>query len=191
MSVPSTTTRTFARAGGTTPWLLRSARPPDAEAWSRLQGTIYAEGRAFVGDGPPSPGALAARLRSLRVHDGSVTLAVLRTPGSTHDVGEVVGWVEAYRTAAQRLAHVALLTIAVAPAWRRQGVGIALMGAIADWARVQRVRKLQLHVRAGNEGAIALYAHLGYEIEGVLRDQVAVDHGFEDEWIMALPIGAA
>jgi hypothetical protein len=40
-------------------------------------------------------------------------------------------------------------------------------------------------------GAIALYRRLGYEVEGVLRDQVAVARGdggaraYEDEWIMA------
>lgn len=185
MPVPSSTSVPV-RAAPAPAWVLRPARPPDAETWSRLQATIYAEGRAFVGDGPPSPGVLAARLRSLRVHDGAVTLAVARGHGSE----EPVGWVEAYRTSAQRLAHVALLTIAVAPAWRRHGIGLALMDAIEDWAQRQRVRKLQLHVRAGNEGAIALYRRLGYELEGVLRDQVALDDGYEDEWIMALTVGA-
>jgi ribosomal protein S18 acetylase RimI-like enzyme len=189
MSVPSPTS-VQARTAPPTAWVLRAARPPDAEAWSRLQATIYAEGRAFVGDGPPTPGALAARLRSLRVRDGAVTLAVARPSGAGHGAGEIVGWVEAYRTSAQRMAHVALLTIAVAPAWRRHGIGLALMEAIAHWARGQRVRKLQLHVRAGNEGAIALYRRLGYQVEGVLRDQVALDDGYEDEWIMALMVEA-
>ncbi len=190
MSVPSSTSvdARFVRA---VPWSLRAARPPDAESWSRLQATIYAEGRAFVGDGPPSPGALAARLRSLRVQDGAVLLAVTRANGADHGAGETVGWVEAYRVSAQRLAHVAMLTIAVAPAWRRHGIGVALMEGIARWAHGQRVRKLQLHVRAGNEAAIALYRRLGYQVEGVLRDQVALDEGYEDEWIMALEVIAA
>jgi ribosomal protein S18 acetylase RimI-like enzyme len=80
---------------------------------------------------------------------------------------------------------VASLTVAVAPGWRGRGVGTALMGSLADWGRREGVRKLQLHVRAGNQGAIALYRRLGYGVEGVLVEQVAADGGYEDEWVMA------
>lgn len=183
MWVPSPTSSVA--ADPTAAWTLRPARPADAEAWHAVQRTIYDEGRAFVGDGPPSAGALAARLRGLRNVDGAVSLAVALGSGG----GGPIGWVEAYRMGAQRLAHVAVLTIAVAPGWRRRGVGGALMAAIADWARRVEVRKLQLHVRADNADAIALYHRLGYGVEGVLREQVAGPEGFEDEWVMALAPG--
>jgi ribosomal protein S18 acetylase RimI-like enzyme len=163
-------------------WSLRRARPDDAEAWHGLQTSIYAEGRAFVGDGAPATATLAARLRALEPGDGTVVLACgPRGP---------IGWAEAYRLGARRLAHVAMITIAVADGWRGRGVGTALMASIEDWARRERVRKLQLHVRAGNEAAIALYRRLGYTVEGVLVAQVAADDGFEDEWVMARTLGA-
>jgi ribosomal protein S18 acetylase RimI-like enzyme len=179
-----------ARAGSAPPWTVRPARTGDAEAWHVLQRVIYREGVAFVGDGPPSVGTLAGRLRA-RVPDAS-HVAFAASGG-----GELVGWVEVQRMAPRRLAHVAWLTIAVAPDWRRQGVGAALMGEARAWAEGRRLRKLQLHVRAGNAAALALYGRLGYESEGVLRDQVAVGDpdgpstAFEDEWIMALrlPLG--
>ena len=165
------------------PWVVRAARPNDAEAWHALQRGIYAEGTAFVGDGAASAASLAARLRGLDPRSGHVSLAVAR--------GEPIGWVEAHRGGSRRLAHLAVLTVAVAPGWRGRGVGTALMDAVRQWAASRRLRKLQLHVRAGNGGAIALYRRLGYEVEGVLREQVAVDpagggHAFEDEWVMAL-----
>ena len=166
-----------------TPWSVRPARPVDAEAWHALQRGIYAEGTAFVGDGPPAAASLAARLRGLDPEEGHVALAVAG-PGP-------IGWIELHRWASRRLAHVAYLTVAVAPGWRGQGVGTALLGAAHAWAVARRLRKLQLHVRAGNTGAIALYRRLGYELEGVLRNQVAVSRGdarvraYEDEWIMA------
>lgn len=165
-------------------WSLRPARPSDAVAWHALQQTIYQEGHAFVGDGPQAPSALAGQLRSLRQGDGMVVMAV-----ST--AGELVGWVEAYRGGGRRLAHVATLTVAVAVAWRGRGLGKALMAAALDWGRRQGLHKLQLRVRAGNTVAIALYRSLGYQVEGVLRDQVASvsELGrFEDEWVMALPL---
>lgn len=165
-------------------WSLRPARPTDAVAWHALQQTIYQEGHAFVGDGPQAPAALAGQLRTLRPSDGMVVMAV--SPS-----GDLIGWVEAYRGGGRRLAHVATLTVAVAAAWRRQGLGKALMAEVEDWGRRHGLHKLQLRVRAGNTVAIALYQRLGYEVEGVLRDQVAsvsqLDR-FEDEWVMALPL---
>jgi len=163
-------------------WSLRRARPGDAEPWHRLQATIYAEGRAFVGDGAPSAGALAARLRALEPDEGVVVFAVA--------AGGPIAWAEAYRLGSRRLAHVAMLTVAVADDWRGHGVGTALMAEIEAWARRTKVRKLQLHVRAGNQRAIALYRRLGYAVEGVLAEQVAADGGFEDEWVMARRITA-
>jgi len=166
-----------------TPWSVRPARPADAEAWHALQRGIYAEGTAFVGDGPPAAASLAARLRGLDPSEGHVALAVAG-PGP-------IGWIELHRWASRRLAHVAYLTVAVAPGWRGQGVGTALLDAGLAWAHARRLRKLQLHVRAGNTGAIALYRRLGYACEGVLRDQVMVTaagggvRAYEDEWIMA------
>lgn len=165
------------------PWVVRAARPNDAEAWHALQRGIYAEGTAFVGDGAASAASLAARLRGLDPREGHVSLAIAR--------GEPIGWVEAHRGGSRRLAHLAVLTVAVASGWRGRGVGTALMDAARRWAVSCRLRKLQLHVRAGNTGAVALYRRLGYEVEGVLRDQVAVaprggGDAYEDEWIMAL-----
>jgi len=169
------------------PWELRTARERDAEAWHALQRGIYAEGTAFIGDGAASAASLAARLRGLDPHEGHVSLAVAR--------GQPIGWIELHRGASRRVAHVAVLTVAVAPGWRGRGVGTALMEAARRWALSRRLRKLQLHVRAGNAGAIALYRRLGYEVEGVLRDQVAVGplgggHAYEDEWIMSLRLAA-
>ena len=172
-----------ARPGSAAPWALRPARSGDAEAWHALQRVIYREGVAFVGDGPPSAGALAAKLRARVSDDMQVAVAVAAG-------GEIVGWLEAQRMAPRRLAHVAWLTLAVAPGWRRQGVGGALLAEAHAWGLAHGLRKLQLHVRAGNAAAIALYRRLGYEPEGLLRDQVALDaadgEAFEDEWIMSL-----
>lgn len=184
-------------------WWLRPARPVDADAWYELQRGIYDEGVAFVGDGAPSAGALAAKLRACDPRDAHVAFAVAAGAGVERRArrfagalgappgGALVGWIELQRLASRRLAHVAWLTLAVAADWRGRGVGGALLSAGHDWARAHGVRKLQLHVRAGNSAAIALYRREGYRLEGVLRGQVArsaaggAAAGFEDEWVMA------
>jgi [ribosomal protein S18]-alanine N-acetyltransferase len=55
-----------------------------------------------------------------------------------------------------------LESVAVEAEARRGGVGRALCAAVADWCRGQGVGALELEVRAGSAGAIALYAGLGF-----------------------------
>jgi ribosomal-protein-alanine N-acetyltransferase len=59
-----------------------------------------------------------------------------------------------------------LESVAVEAAARRRGVGRALCGAVASWCRNQGVAALELEVRAGSGGAIALYAGLGFVVAG-------------------------
>jgi L-amino acid N-acyltransferase YncA len=159
---------------------LRAVVPRDARALAALMAGIYAEGRWFVGDGPPSPDALARQLRAL--DPTREVLLVAEGPGG------LAGWVEARRYAPRSMEHVATLTLAVAAPARRRGVGRRLLRALTPWARRVGVRKLRLDVRAGNEGARALYASEGYRVEGVERDQIRDEDGFEDNVIMALDL---
>lgn len=50
----------------------------------------------------------------------------------------------------------------VAPAFRRRGLASALMGAVGAWGLEHGADRAVLQVAEGNEGALALYAGLGY-----------------------------
>ncbi|MBA2668664.1 MAG: GNAT family N-acetyltransferase [Trueperaceae bacterium] len=156
---------------------VRSAHARDAAAWWRLQRGIYDEGSWFVGDGPPSEGALSARIRTLDTTRAAVLLALVDE--------EIAGWCEATRLAAMRLEHVAVLTVAVAAHLRRRGCGEALLDEAEVWACGLGVRKLSLSVRGANAAAQALYRRCGFEVEGIEREQVRDVGGFEDNLIMA------
>jgi GNAT superfamily N-acetyltransferase len=52
--------------------------------------------------------------------------------------------------------------LGIAAAWRRRGIGRALMDAAHEWARQHGVCRVLLNVWEFNEGAQALYASLGY-----------------------------
>lgn len=59
-----------------------------------------------------------------------------------------------------------ILKVGVDPAWRRHGIARVLLARVADDARNLGARTSSLEVRAGNTGAQALYAALGYEALG-------------------------
>lgn len=77
-------------------------------------------------------------------------------------------------------AHVT--SFAVAPAWRRHGVGMRLMLALADLALELGASVLTLEVRLGNEAARALYGRFGFRPVGI-RPRYYSDNG-EDALIM-------
>ena len=55
-----------------------------------------------------------------------------------------------------------VMNVAVAPAFRRQGIGEGLMVALMDALRDKGMESLTLEVRASNSSAIALYDRLGF-----------------------------
>lgn len=143
---------------------------------------IYAERRWFVGDVGPTAGELRRKLRALDVT--RVWFGVAVAPPGADDEAPL-GWLEARRYALPRLAHVASLTLAVAPAARRRGVGRALLRAVEPWAGRVGVAKLRLDVRASNAAALALYASEGYVEEGRERRQIRDADGEDDNVVLA------
>jgi ribosomal-protein-alanine N-acetyltransferase len=59
-----------------------------------------------------------------------------------------------------------LESVAVDSAARRNGVGRVLCEVVIDWCRGQRAAGMELEVRAGSDGAIALYGGLGFVVVG-------------------------
>lgn len=188
---------------------VRPARAGDTLALHALQQTIYAEARWFVGDGAPSADAITRRLRSLDPRHSCYLVALIqpppnhpqrhhpqpnhpqaRHPQANHPQAQgqheqVSGWLELNRPQPQRLKHVAVLTIAVAPAWRRRGVARQLLSRGYQWAQQKGVKKIQLDVRAGNTAAITLYEREGFVLEGRERAQILTPQGYEDNLVMA------
>ena len=55
-----------------------------------------------------------------------------------------------------------VLTVAVLPQYRRQGIAREFMRQIEDWARSRAASALMLEVEISNEAAIELYLSLGF-----------------------------
>ncbi len=71
-----------------------------------------------------------------------------------------------------------LYYVAVEPHRLREGIGRALVGAAEVWLAERGAGKVQLMVRAGNEGAEHFYDALGYERgDVILMQKWLVDPG--------------
>lgn len=75
-----------------------------------------------------------------------------------------------------------ITNVAVAPAWRRRGVGRLLLDALISLAADNGLQSLFLEVRTGNQAAIALYQSAGFQAVGIRRGYYQ-DNG-EDAIIM-------
>lgn len=77
-----------------------------------------------------------------------------------------------------------LLTVAVVPEARRQGIGAALVTAATAAASTRGAASMHLEVAEDNHAARALYAKLGYEEAGRRREYYARPNGRVDAIIM-------
>jgi RimJ/RimL family protein N-acetyltransferase len=103
--------------------------------------------------------------------------------------GALAGWLTLEGGRHRKLRHTAELGMAVARAWRRQGVGRALLASMAEAARAGgELRRVTLQVFATNEPALALYRSFGFSVEGVQRGQVRIGDRFVDRVLMALDL---
>jgi ribosomal protein S18 acetylase RimI-like enzyme len=115
-----------------------------------------------------------------------------RSPGDVlvADDGGPAGYVLLDRpTPLESNAHVLLVAgLAVSPAAQGRGVGRRLMAAAIEEAGRRGARRLRLRVLGSNPGAQALYASLGFVVEGVLRAEFLLAGRYVDDVLMARPL---
>jgi ribosomal-protein-alanine acetyltransferase len=98
------------------------------------------------------------------------------------DAGQVIG-ASAARTVAD---EVEVLTLGVAPSWRRKGVGRSLMVTALSEAGQAGARRVFLEVRESNQGARAFYASLGFVETG--RRRAYYRDPAEDALVLSRPV---
>jgi RimJ/RimL family protein N-acetyltransferase len=165
-------------------YVIRRAHARDAAALVALAEKVAAEpGGWLITDGGWRTAADERRyLRALRRYrDAAVFVA------ETAD-DELVGRLSLGRDPHPASRHVADLGLMVAAAFRRQGIGRALLQQSVEWARDVGVRKLELHVFPHNEAAIALYDDFGFRREGYRKAHYRRGREFLDAILMAYDV---
>lgn len=70
------------------------------------------------------------------------------------------------------LQHVTALGMSIRREWRNKGLGQAMLREAIEWARTNKLERIELEVYALNEPAIHIYKKFGFEIEGCKRRYV-------------------
>jgi ribosomal protein S18 acetylase RimI-like enzyme len=161
---------------------VRIARAEDEPALARLDAAAWT----------PESGFPSVMERS---GDPYYTFFTDGSPPAAHLVAELDGWLVGYlrlkpATPLAENAHVlAVMGLAVTPRARRRGVAAALLTAAEQHARDRGAHKLSLRVLSTNASAQRLYERLGFEREGVLREEFCIDGRYVDDVLMAKRLG--
>ncbi|WP_435627139.1 ribosomal protein S18-alanine N-acetyltransferase [Candidatus Ferrigenium straubiae] len=95
------------------------------------------------------------------------------------------GGIRGYAILMPAMDEAELLTIGVAAAQQRKGLGRAMLSEMLDMARARNMRRVFLEVRPSNAAAIALYRSAGFDEIGVRRGYYQNANGSEDALMMA------
>ncbi len=159
---------------------IRSARPGDARALSRLVDAVAAEPPAtlLMMPGDISPREWRRRIAAAAARDTSLALCAWLG-------GRLVGNVIMAADPHPASAHVRMLGMCVARDSRRLGLGGALLETAVAWAVAHGAAKIELSVFADNAPALAFYERHGFVREGLRRRQFVRAGEYHDEVLLA------
>jgi RimJ/RimL family protein N-acetyltransferase len=164
--------------------VIRTAGPGDASALVELARSVSHEPEGWLISTADwrSVGDERRYLRAARAHPDAAVFVAEADEG-------VVARLSLSRDAHPASRHVADLGMMVAAAYRRRGIGRALLEQAVDWARRAGVRTLELHVFPYNEPALLLYERFGFRREGYRRAHYRRGDGrYADAILMAYDV---
>jgi [ribosomal protein S18]-alanine N-acetyltransferase len=146
---------------------IRQFTPEDLPAIAEIQKQVL----------PAGGWAEADYLRLLQT--GGLILLAEPSEGGASTVG-------GYAVAIQTEGEAEILSLAVAEAYQRKGIGRELLKQICAELRRRGVRRAYLEVRASNRAAIELYASVGFRLHHVRPNYY--HQPIEDAYVMALEL---
>jgi hypothetical protein len=155
---------------------IRIAKPSDASGIIRCMQSVMDEKIYLVGD--------------IYLYTERGEKDMIKNPDDLNIVSvvnnEVVGIMKIQRGIFRKTRHTATLGIAVMRGYRHLGMGRRMIGEGIEWCRKEGIKKLNLEVFSSNENAISLYRKMGFEIEGVRKNQFLIFDTFVDDVIMSI-----
>lgn len=154
-------------------YIIRSAVEADAESLSELRLQIDGEtenldrepGEAFI-----DPQGFQTLIKADSESDRNLLL-VAETDG------RLIGFSRCAGTDLKRFRHKVEFGVGVLKEFWGYGIGKNLLQESISWADVNGIKKMTLNVMESNDNAKKLYEKLGFEVEGVLKDDKLLSDG--------------
>ncbi|MEQ6353769.1 GNAT family N-acetyltransferase [Lysinibacillus sp. M3] len=89
----------------------------------------------------------------------------------------IVGFSRCAGSPFKRIAHKVEFGVGVLKEFWRYGIGKNFLNASIEWADANDIKKMALNVVETNDKAILLYKKLGFEVEGVLKNDKLLSDG--------------
>jgi putative acetyltransferase len=161
---------------------VREATPSDAAALLAHLKALTAEPGINIPLGPDEVTTTLEQEKSLLADIAESPNAIMLVAEAE---GAIVGELS-LRTISPRRAvkHVATLGMSVKQAWRRKGVGRALLADAIAWAPSAGIKRIELYVYARNAAAVALYEKFGFAIEGRRKAFIREGDEYLDDFVM-------
>ena len=163
-----------------TPFVLRPARPQDAEGIIQSLREVAAEGIYLAAEEPRwTRKDVLAMIREMSFYPFILVVEADR---------KVVGHAFVQRGSLKKNQHAAGIGMLVIPGYRGIGIGTAMLEYIDSWARSHQLKKLFLSVFSSNQQALALYHKSGFLQEGIRPGQFIIDNHYVSEIVMGKPL---
>lgn len=101
------------------------------------------------------------------------------------DAEDIVGFLSTERGFANRIKHSAYIVVGILNSYQGKGLGTKLFEKMEEWARENKITRLELTVMTHNEGGVKLYEKMGFKKEGLKERSLLVDGKCVDEYYMA------
>ena len=103
--------------------------------------------------------------------------------------GTVIGTLTFEAGTRPRIQHAGEFGISVLRKYWSIGVASSLIDSLLEWSiDGNRIRKINLRVRADNYRAITLYKQKGFVVEGILKNEIFINNTFYDNLWMGLKL---
>ncbi|MGP6207768.1 GNAT family N-acetyltransferase [Cuniculiplasma sp. SKW3] len=155
---------------------IRLAKPSDASGIIRCMQSVMDEKIYLVGD--------------VYFYTEKGQKDLIKNPDDLNIVaesnGEIVGMMTIQRGIFRKNRHTATMGIAIMNGYRHIGIGRKMISEGIEWCKQQNIRKLNLEVFSSNENAISLYKKMGFEVEGVRKNQFLIFDRYVDDILMSI-----
>ncbi|RDZ13455.1 GNAT family N-acetyltransferase [Priestia megaterium] len=154
-------------------YIIRSAATTDADELSHLR--VQLDGETENLDREPGEGYM---------NKGDFEELISRDTESKRNLflvavvhNEIVGFSRCEGNELKRFAHKVEFGVCVAKEFWGYGIGKGLLQQSILWADRAGIKKVTLNVLETNRKAVRLYEHLGFEVEGVLKNDKLLSDG--------------